>query len=137
MPRGSPVHDSTCQRGMYKTYQEEDKDEAVPRTVTNDDPQNNSMPIQTETKDVARRLAMPTAALVKGGPNVQEIPRLSLHDLLPLHSGINLPKPFSQRISSHCYLVKLQLDITISTTCTAKLQLDTTSCLYTSSRAGS
>ena len=62
------VHDSTCQRGTYKTYQEEDEDEAyaektaVPRTVTNDDPQNNGVQNQKGTKDVARRPTVPTAA---------------------------------------------------------------------------
>jgi hypothetical protein len=66
------VHDSTCQRGMYKTYQEEDEDEAytekdaVPRTVTNDDPQNNGVQNQTGTKVVARRPTVPTAASEKG-----------------------------------------------------------------------
>ena len=44
------------------------------RTVTNDDPQNNGVPSQTGTKDVARRPAVPTAASEKGEPNVQEIP---------------------------------------------------------------
>jgi hypothetical protein len=64
----------------YKTYQEEVEDEAymekvaVPGTVTNDDPQNNGVPSQTGAKDVAKRPAMPTAALEKGEPNVQEIP---------------------------------------------------------------
>jgi hypothetical protein len=68
------VHDSTCQKGMYKTYQEEDEDEAytekasTPRTVTYDEPQNNSVPSQMGTK------AVPTAASEKGEPNMQEIP---------------------------------------------------------------
>jgi hypothetical protein len=73
------VHDCTCQRGMYKTYQEEDEDEAytekpdVPRTATNDDPQDIGVPSQTGTKDVARRHAVPTATSETGEPNVEEI----------------------------------------------------------------
>jgi hypothetical protein len=53
--------DSTCQRDMYKTYQEEDEDKAypekaaMPRTITNVDPQNNSVLSQTGIEDVARR----------------------------------------------------------------------------------
>ena len=41
---------STCQKGMYKTYQEKDEDEAylekaaTPRTITYVDPQNNGVP---------------------------------------------------------------------------------------------
>jgi hypothetical protein len=75
------MHDSTCQRGMtYKTYQEEGEDEAytekaaVPRTVTNDDPQNNGVPSQTGAKDVAKRPTVPAAAAEKGESNEQEIP---------------------------------------------------------------
>jgi hypothetical protein len=65
---------------MYKTYQEDDEDEAytekpaVPRNVPNDDPQNNGVLSHTGTKDVARRPAKPTAASEKGEPNVQETP---------------------------------------------------------------
>jgi hypothetical protein len=72
--------DSTCQKGMYKTYQEEDDDEAypeksaAPRTITNDGSQNNGVPSQTGTKDIARRPAVPDVAPEKGEPNMQEIP---------------------------------------------------------------
>jgi hypothetical protein len=70
--------DSTCQRDMYKTHQEEDEEEAypekpaAPRTITNEDPQDNGVPSQTGTKDAAGRPAVPDTASVKGEPNVQE-----------------------------------------------------------------
>ena len=89
--------DSTCPRGMYKTYQEEDEDEAypekaaAPRTINNDDPQNNVVPNQTGTEDGARRPAVPYAASVKGEPNVQEIPcQEDVKDRTYMHS-IDVP----------------------------------------------
>ena len=71
--------DSTYQQGMYETYHKEDEDKAhpektaAPRNITNDGPQNNGLPSQMRTEDVARRPAVPDAASVKGEPDVQEI----------------------------------------------------------------